>query len=470
MKRIKVSISCVVMLFSLSVAWGQSRVSEVQNTYQDTAIVRYWKEGISIVYTQTWNDDNYFSLVDTAVSQVLRIPIVDNVKVNDFRILHDTVYMCGHRIDNSGTQQGWLAYFSIQDFYTGTGTYYWMATRATVMFDCYGSGYYNQVYDITRLAVYDDPHRGPQIAYICRNYIVGETTLRVGIGWTTNHLGLWNNYIIYNKDAEEEYTDIIATQNYVVAVGRNNVNAHLSLRVFPQSVFLVPTYVPYPGVPGVNWCYYYNTAGQSFGDLDVDEDVMATALNGDEFAVAYHYTESPQDGLAVKTFQIAGGTASLTQGLTAQAVRHPGSTWKMRDIGFSPQSKRLVVLNDFDGGTVGCQASIVYQFPLPTLLSGTYYGRYLTGYYLHALAPFGTVQDAYVATGNMSSVNLLYLYWEKYVASASCGQQDAIVGKLDKATYDTPTMTTNMNEPIPIPGNTPFVVEVIVRDEICILP
>ncbi len=458
-----------LLLLPLCVARGQSVVTEVQYAHQDTSIVRYWKNGISIVYTQTWYDDNYFYLVDSATTQVLMMAVGDAVKVNDFRILHDTVYMGGHYIDGLGTKKGWLGFFAIQDFYTGSGNYYCMAAQATIMPDCYGGCFLNQIDEITRLAVYDDAQMGVQIAYIGKNHIVGETLQRVGIGWATYYMGSWSNNIIYNKHAKEEYSDIIATQNYVVALGRDNVNAHLALRIFPKSSFLIPTWVPYPGAPGA-WCYHYNTTGQEFADLNLDNDVMATALDGDEFAVAYHYTSSPKDGLAVKTFGITSGMATLLQGLNAQTVRQPGSTWKMRDIGYSLKSGRLMVLNDFDGGTVGNQQSIVYQFPLPALTAGTYYGRYLPGYNLHALAPFGTMQDAFVATGNVIGDFSLSLYWEKYTASTSCGLQDAIDGKPTTAAYETPNMATNMNVPTPSPWYFPFSVQVVEKNMICSQP
>ena len=250
-----------------------------------------------------------------------------------------------------------------------------------------------------------------------------------------------------------------------MAVARNNVDSLLALRIYPKSSFLTPLWTAPPGTPGA-YPTYAITTGQKYSDLKVDDAVMAAALDNDNFAVAYHYTDSPQEGLAVKTFDISGGLATLQQALNAQVVRQPTSIWKMRDIRYSPTQQRLMVLNDFDGG-MGSQASIVYKFPLPTLATGTYYGRYLPGYNFQALDIFGNASDAFVVSGNMTNIGPLTLFMEGLTSIPSCGQPDAIGFVKTTATYSTPYMPTNMNEPDPYSGNTPFIVKDIHRDVIC---
>ena len=85
-----------LLLLPLCAVRGQSVVTEVQYTKSDTTIVRHWTEGISIVYTHNSDNDNYFLLVDPTVVQVRRIAVPSYVTVNDFRILHDSVFLCGH--------------------------------------------------------------------------------------------------------------------------------------------------------------------------------------------------------------------------------------------------------------------------------------------------------------------------------------------------------------------------------------
>jgi hypothetical protein len=314
------------------------------------------------------------------------------------------------------------------------------------------------------MAVYDSSGY-TKIAYIARNYVDIPTDSRIGVGCATYWGGSWDNIIIYNKHGKEGYTDIIATQNYVVAVARNNVDSLMVLRIYPKSSFLTPTWVTLPP-PYAPWAYYAITTGQKLLDLKVDDAVMATALDNDEFAVAYHYTDSPNEGLAVKTFGISGGLATLQQALNATVVRQPNSKWKMRDIRYSPTRQQLVVLNDFDGG-IGSQTSIVYQFPLSIPLAGTYQGLYPPNYDFHALNLFGISKDAFIASGNITSHGPLTLYREVLTTSLSCGVPDFINGVKSATTFDTPNMATNMNVPVRFPGNTSFVVEEVGRDLLC---
>ena len=465
MKNVKINILFMVLLLSpLCAAWGQSTVSEVQYTKSDTSIVRYWQGSISIVYTRNIDKNNWFLLVDTTDPQVRRIVVPNDVTVNDFRIMRDTVFVCGHHVDGSGTQRGLLAYFAIQDFYNGSGAYNWGVTIQTPMPDCYSGGCYNQISDITRLAVYDS-NGHTKIAFIAKNYIVAETTYRVGVG-SAVYRPSWEVVFIYNKYGIEEYTDIITTQNYVVAVARTNDSSRLALRIYPKNDFILKTAFPsYP--PSY---YYHNKFGQGLPDLEVDENVIATALDGDEFAVAYHYTNSPKDGLAVKTFGISGGLATLLQGLNAPVVRQPGSIWKMRDVCYSPSLQQMLVLNDFDGGTVGSQTSIVYKFPLSALATGVtfYNGRYLVGYNLYALDPFGSTANSFVSSGSIvGGGGMLSLFWEGINYGVSCGLQDIIMGSHVSPSLYTTFMQTNINEPTTPKGTAPFVVESVEMNKIC---
>ena len=456
----------------LSVARGQSVVTEVHDTKSDTTIVRNWTEEISIVYTHNSNNDNYFLLVDATLSQVRRITVPSYVTVNDFRIHHDSVFLCGHAI-MSGTQYGLLTCFAIQDFYNGSGYFHYGATYLTNMLDCgidpaFGGCYcQNMIYDITRMAVYDSSGF-TKVAYIAKNYVDFPSDSHVGIGSACYFgSGLWKSWIIYNKHAVEEYTDIIATKNYVVAVGRTNDSARLVMRIFPKGSFLVPSWSPYYGY-STAWPYYADRYGQRMSDLEVDENVMATALDDDEFAVAYHYVNVPKKGLAVKTFSITGTLASLTQGENAPLTHMPGSVWKMRDVRYSPSLTTMMVLNDIDGGTTGGQASVVYKFHLPSLSTGIpYVGKYLSGYDLHSMDLFSPQNDAFVVSGNKPGGYFLALYWEAAGMKLGCGPADAIAGSgISAPLYQRP-MATNMNKPDIWGGYVPFVVGEVERDVIC---
>ena len=471
MKKISFSILLIYSIFIFLPTcriWGQSKVMDIPAVPSDTSIVRYWTSGKSIVYSRVNGSDNYFLLVDEA-SDVLKIKVPIDAVVRDFRIMHDTVFFVGYYYHRLLSQQyGLLACFAIHDFYNGAGIYDWMVTTPTPMPDCYSGGCQNIIVDIMRLAVFDSSGC-TKIGFVAKNYICGESMLRVGVGSAKYNATMpttWNVRFIYNKYAIEEYTDIIATHNYVVAVARTNDSARLALRIYPKNDFISMTAYTTVTPPPLPSYYYHNKYGQGLADLEVEENVMATALDGDEFAVAYHYSNLSGDGLALKTFYITSGQATLTQGLTAPIVRQPGSVWKMRDLCYSSPQKKLSLLNDSDGGTVGSQASIIYHFQLPLSSSGTYYGRYQPLYTLSSLDSFGSFSDAFISSGNRPS-GCLSLYWEKPWYTPTCFIEDSIPGYSGSASLYTTYMVTNINEPYPVFGTEPFSVEILDKLPVC---
>ena len=182
-------IALFLLLLPMCAARGQSQVSHIPANESDTSIVRYWENDISIVYTFDKGSefmDKYFLLADESAPTVRRIAVPQDVTVNDFRIHHDSVFLCGH-VGSGGSQQGLLACFAIQDFYNGSGNAHYGLTQLTPMLDCgndpaLGGGYcQNMIYDITRMAVYDSIG-STKIAYIAKNYVNFPSDSHVGIG------------------------------------------------------------------------------------------------------------------------------------------------------------------------------------------------------------------------------------------------------------------------------------------------
>ena len=100
MKNMKFNLlMALLLLLPLCTVRGQSNVSVIPENESDTSIVRYWKNDISIVYTFDKGSefmDKYFLLADESAPTVRRIAVPEDVTVNDFRILHDSVFIVGH--------------------------------------------------------------------------------------------------------------------------------------------------------------------------------------------------------------------------------------------------------------------------------------------------------------------------------------------------------------------------------------
>ncbi len=279
MKKLLLAILCL-----LPVSWimGQSQHAEVNAVESDSSIVRHWDGSYNVIYSNDSIRNNQFLLFDTSSLTVSSIPLPENVKVQDFRIMDDWIYFCGH-IGLTSAQYGLLGCANLYDFVNGSGPIHWMAIQPTSMPDCYSGGCYDRVTDITRLALYK-VSGAIQVAYIANNDLVDDLdddNLRVGIGWAEFDGSHWNKWLMYNKYAEEYYTDIIATDNYVAAVGRTNDSSYLCMRIFAKGDFLVPSYTM-TGLP-----FYHDHFGFRMSDLVLASNAVAAPVEGDTFAVLF---------------------------------------------------------------------------------------------------------------------------------------------------------------------------------------
>lgn len=463
MEKHKSLIIIILSLFCMHFgAWGQSKIYQVTQT-SDTSIVRHWDGKMSVVYTVDPSGDNYFLLVEAGVHAIRKMDVPDYITVNDFRIFHDTLFLGGHVSISPTATHGLLACLPMAEFAGGAGVCHWAQNLPTAMPDCYAGGCQNQIDDITRLALYSKGNC-IQIAFIAKNHILCENTLRIGIGWAQFDGTTWKEQIIYNKDAKEAYTDIVATDSFVVAVGRTNDSSRFAMRIFPKTDFITVTPIYSSLMYGG---YYADPYGQGLADQTVISDVMATALDNDKFAVAYHYEDAAVNGLALKTFTISLSRATFLNSMNVPNTHLATSEWAMRDIRYDPISDRILVLNDINAAQTGVIESIIYHFKTSALPSGTFSGQYIPQHNLYAMDTFLTSYCDYIASGKKISDKTLNLYYETVGSLSSCGQVDLIIGAPKSATLYTTYMATNTNEPSLLSGIMQFTTDNIIGSTIC---
>lgn len=216
----------LIVLFLLlpfrSEAQSQSMVlyTQMPDSIEKT-IIREMPHLISISYVETASN-NYFvyHFGDTNILQVIRID--NNLTVNDFVIDNDSVFFCGE--NTSGV--GFLGYFSVQDFFFGSGTY----TVTVLPFQTF----YGDITTFDRLEAY--PMNG------CRVYVaIGKTLLGnyalAEVRYYTSGL-VWS-YVTGALDAsqQESLIDIALTKNYVVTAGfiQNSMGPLPCLRIYWKS-------------------------------------------------------------------------------------------------------------------------------------------------------------------------------------------------------------------------------------------
>ena len=438
MKKTILSLMLMVAFLPPFTAFGQSSIYHVPTQTGDTTIVREWQEGYYVTYNR---EPHCFSLHIPWSTTLLTIPVPDDDLVRDFRILGDSIFAGGSHV-TGGLNIGFLACFSIYDFFNGAGTFKGGYYQPTPMPDDWSTiPFNNLITNIRRLTLFKDEH-GIKVAFIADNAILDNSGVvyeRVGLGSAQWDGSLWDTTpLLYNKHGIEEFTDIIATDNFVVAVSRTIDSSLLNIRTFDIHSFL-PNSSLQP--------YWINTYRQCVNDQKVIGKVMATPVSGDMFEVVYHYEKQQEFGVAIKEFTIGSwGWLNYSQGANIPISGGTSSSWEMRDVRYLPDHNYIAALQHVYAPLSGNPENIVHFYDQGNLPS--YFGRYLSGYKLHALDKLGN--DKFITTGH--HLGSLHIYTENPNCWSSCGSYDFSWGyKVTNIKIYNYRMPGSMNSPVPPP-------------------
>ena len=315
----------------------------------------------------------------------------------------------------SGQPYGLIACFSIQDFYNGGGSYKAEIYLPTLMPDIWTNNCFDHITNIRRLTLFKDGH-GIRVVFIADNEIICGGILeykRVGLGSTQYYAGWQTTDFLYNKDGIENFSDVIATENYVVAVSRTNDSSYFHLRTFPKSDF-----------PHVYIAIL--TYRQGMNDILAKGNVMATPIEQDLFAVVYHYQDMSDEGVAVKEFKVTSpnGWVSFSQGVNIPLPSANSASWRMKDVRYLPGMDYIVALQYVYAPLSGNPAQekhVVHWYDRGSLTS--YAGRYVSGYEFHSL---DKIEDSFfIVSGKYNSLDI---FKERPYFFPSCGSYDVSGG------------------------------------------
>ena len=446
-------VLCAMILAVRGIALGQPQVVEIPGLQADYSIVRYWQDDFSVAYSWDAGGTNCFILIEHNSPIVKRIDIPAGVKVNDFRIMHDSVYLGGHVVV-SGRNRGLLACFSLADVISGSGNFNYMVTDYSRLTDFVGTpAPQNLVTDVKRIAVYE--HYGRvNVAYIADNYVNCDP-VRVGYGWaafdmTTN---CWNSHLMYNKHGSEVYTDIITTDNHVVAVGKVVATQKLVMRAYKQTDYTYPTYDP------SGLMYLYPMVGQYMLDAKMISPGVATATTGEGFAVAYNYRANAVDsGFTVRTFTASGATVSVDDVFLSSAPVNAGRLWRMREACYTPLTNNIMVLNDYECPSSGMLESYVFHLTYP-LTSNSFTGQFIPFEELHSIAPTPWSNGGFEFSGRNGASALFSYGFGQLGNYGSCYTRDDFWGEYQIRRTSDDMMPTNTIPIDHIDGISPFTVQ-----------
>ena len=271
------------------------------------------------------------------------------------------------------------------------------------MYSTCGTTDLDRVTGVKRLELFQDG-AVTRVAYIADDTVMdggggssGSGCRRVGYGEAYFAGSTWHlNVFHYNKDAFNLFSDITVTDSHVVVVSRDCFYNRLEFVVHPR----VANYAYLPPTPGCD--IYYCT------DHKIPGRVMTAALDGDKFAVAYHYAVSPSDtGLAVKVFNISAGVPVLLYSLEIPLVVSSTGMCQMRDIRYIAGKNELWILNDISNPITGLGGNYLYRIDMGNVYAGTYEMRHIDGIKFHSLDDLAT--GGFIASCSDPGMTTIYV-------------------------------------------------------------
>ena len=356
------------MLFTMSLtAMGQTNTI-MKSPLQEGkfSIIREWKNGWSVLFAREISGNSYFALWRSGYNTARTASIPSNTLITDFRVHNDSVFYIGTYTDAGGTHYGFAGFFDIpQMFYGGDAIYYDVISTMTYP-------EYVQTTIPRRMDLYEK-------SGITHIVFVGECELHPTPGayhrstvYDIYYSGSnWVCNFYFNKDGNEYYTDIVASNSYVVAVARDTNYTKCYVDVYYPSGAISYT----PLIPNYTLV---------LTDEPPVSDICLEALSSDVFAMAYQYKNTVLAGSTIKTFQVDNIIPTISI-LDSYTTPHGlgslfNNGWEARQLRFDSFSNTLLFLQKTSYTSVPTSESILCQYDMATLGSGIELFSFNTGY------------------------------------------------------------------------------------------
>ena len=344
----------------------------------DTAIIRNWKDNLSIVYSKSASRGNCFYLIDQTSGMVVQSARTDN-DVKDMEIDSDTVYYCG--VNNGGGPI--LGFFSVYDMLTTT----LQDNTVPINFHNYFMDNVSKIIPkrIEAFHVSDGIHAIVLVDAKFTSDSVKKILVDIYKGNSMNSWVIWAGcYAPFGETSNIFYGDDIAvTDNYVFLVGHKRFSAGIYMRKFkkPTCCFCgVNDNIFYPLVGSNIYDVIYTYAPTFGGNINIlgdsfgEHSVYCTHTEGDNVAItcmaSYYDGTSFTYGTSVKCFDVSALNISIVT--PTNEVFHPyttvyNRTWDVRDLRYDPQSHNIIMLHDMNNPIDGTFKSIVTTIDYPAL-------------------------------------------------------------------------------------------------------
>lgn len=362
--------------------FGQNEIA-VSSTMPELitrTIVRNYQNGEVVTYVQS-SRNNIFTLTD-AQNYNKYSAIDSRYVVNDCAIYQDTMYFCGK---NNFTNTGFIGYYNINDFFSGTGSYY-------ILDNLPSDSLSGVVEELNKMIVYkNDKELNVTCIGIDDSYRF-QTCIINFLPWTTSGIN-YSVGVVLSSSSQYLFLDITHTDKYVVVTDLLNGSGIPSLRAFDINNLLVTG-----GIHDYLYAYSDFLDNKIFNHNNmliehVNNDTIVTATYWKDLYSPYQY-----DGTNIRVYDINQMIGMPYMGmLYSYGISQPCSYgyWQLFELKNDPVKRCLYLLQKTEPiGSTGTEYMISeIEYTSPTSPINNYF---LPNYEFHSLDLF---PPYYIVTG-----------------------------------------------------------------------
>lgn len=324
---------------------------KIPTLFPSNSTIREWRSVCSIGYgfSEEYPSSKCFFLYDPALPTVSMIEFSDDYMVTDFRVMNDSVFFCGVNVRKSVGIEG--CFDIVNTMIAGTDSISFC--ELSILFPLI------QVTIPKRMDVYYD-EGATHIAFV-GDMVNSASVVASTVGHAYYDGMNWNYNFYDNTSGYMVFTDIAASDLYVAAVARKNMDPNCYVHMFKVSNDFLNT-------PLNAWNCFVLNGRVPLGDILVEN------LSDTEFALSYHFRIGLYSMTDVQLFRVDNVSSTIILQNTIQTIHGPmelyTSAWKMKELCFDPSTQQLLLLHDAATQVVQTVESTVFKYDIPNINSG----------------------------------------------------------------------------------------------------
>lgn len=402
MKTIRYQFVILVLLLCCQGLNAQNSLKADWDHENKASVIRTWKGDTAVVSVLDGSGTSHFILETANSADLLVVDGPSGFAVTDFRIFHDSVFFCGVM---SSPQYPIFGFFDIADFFNGTGVCHYCFVP--VYIDNSHVADYFQLVEPQRMDVFSYENI-THIAFVGTSNLSLDPTAypRTTVGDVFYDGTSWKCIALYNKDGVNVYTDIAVSDDYVVAVSKDDRDITANVKPYYKGSSFLAAPVAYGMVHRVS-------------DLSRTGDVLVECLGGNSFAMAYQYKEGMNMGSTVKTFNVVPTFAVTESTKTTRGPAYAGNPCQIRQLHYDPNGNFLYLLQDASVQSMVSVESTVSRYSIPMMSSGLDIMRVVNNWRWFGICVHSGSMFQAVGSEPMSKLAL----WTDYQNTNACSER-----------------------------------------------